>query len=168
MWSLLLLLLKLSTGPATIDLVIEGAGTPDAALVVRIRNPAGHRPVAFLREFWKFPSVECTLKRGGQPLPPAFALKPDRPTLAQVVVLEPRAEYSERLGLSYVWGPGALAPGAYHAECHVGARAALDALYEASIRGGAKRATPGLLQDLKRADFALADVRPAEVDFTLR
>src|SRR5438034_202832 len=117
---MLLALLLLAATPS-IELAIEGVGTPDAALVVHVRNPAGHRPIALLREFWKFPSVECTLRREATPLPPAFALRPDRPTLAQVLVLEPRAEYGERLGLSYVWGPGALSPGAYHAECKAGA-----------------------------------------------
>src|SRR5262245_13550703 len=162
----LLFFLLLPT-PPVIELTVEAVGTAEAALVVHVKNPPGHRPIALLREFWKFPSVECTLRRDNTPLAPAFALRPDRPTLAQVVVLEPRAEYAEHLALSYVWGVQALTPGAYHADCHVGARAALEAIYEASLHGGAKRATAGLLQDLRRVDFTLTDVRPAALDFKI-
>jgi len=162
----LALLILLLPAP-TIELAVEGVGTPEAALFVHVKNPPGHRPIAFLREFWKFWSVECTLQHDGAAVPLAFALRPDRPTLAQLVVLEPRAEYGEHLGLSYVWGPAAVAPGAYHVECHAGNRAALDAIYEASLHGGTKRATPGLLQDFRRIEFSLADVRPATLDFKI-
>ena len=162
----LALLVLLAPAPA-IELAVEGIGTPEAALFVHVKNPPGHRPIAFLREFWKFWSVECTLQHDGAPVPTAFALRPDRPTLAQLVVLEPRAEYGEHLALSYVWGANAVGPGAYHVECRAGSRAPLEALYEASLHGGAKRATPGLQQDLRRIDFSLADLRPAALDFKI-
>src|ERR1051325_11276977 len=131
------LMMFLLPAPPAIELAVEGIGTPEAALIVHVRNPAGHRPIAFLREFWKFWSIECTLQREGAPVPTAFALRPDRPTLAQLVVLEPRAEYGEHLSLSYVWGASAVGPGTYHVECRAGSRAALEGLYEASLHGGA-------------------------------
>jgi hypothetical protein len=40
-------------------------------------------------------------------------------------------------------------------------------LFEASIAGGAKRVLIGLMQDLRRVDFTLADLKPASIDFKL-
>jgi hypothetical protein len=166
MWLLVLSLLSLSA--PTLELSVERLGTPDAALLVRVRNGAAHRPIGFLREFWKHEAVQCTLLRDDEPIPYAFALRPDRPTLAQLVILEPRAEYGERLSIAQVWGAPAATPGSYRAECHVGTRADAAKLYESSIAGGARRAGPGLLADLKRVDFALSDLRPATLEFAVK
>src|SRR5579885_2234375 len=99
MYALILLL-----AVPTLELQVDHPGSPEAALVVRVKNPAGHRPVALLRQFWKYESIQCALVKDGQPVPPAVQLKPDRPTLAQLVVLEPATEYGERIGLSHLWG----------------------------------------------------------------
>ena len=164
---MILAVLVLAATP-TLELAIEHAGAPDAALVVRVHNPAGHRPMGLLREFWKFESIQCTLTRDGAMVPYKLALKPDRPTLAQLVVLSSNSEYGERLPLSDVWGT--VQSGNYHAECHVGPHAGAGEpgkLFEASIAGGAKRALIGLLQDLRRVDFVMADLKPASIDFKL-
>jgi hypothetical protein len=161
----MILVLVLAAVP-TLEVAVERAGAPDAALLVRVHNPAGHRPIGFLREFWKFENIQCTLTRDGTMVPLKLALKPDRPTLAQLVVLAPNSDYGERLPLSDVWGT--LQSGNYHAECRVGSKAGVGEpgkLFEASIAGGAKRALIGLMQDLRRVDFGLADLKPASVDF---
>ena len=163
----LLVLLALGA-PPTLELSLDRGGTPEAGLWVRVRNGAGHRPIGLLREFWKHQAIACTLRRDGEVVPLAFALRPDRPTLAQIVILEPLAEYGERLGLGQVWGPAGLLPGSYHAECHPGTRAEAVKLYEASIAGAARRASAGLIQDLRRVDLSLADVRAATLDFTVQ
>ncbi len=98
-------------------------------------------------------------------MPPAVQLKPDRPTLAQLVVLEPATEYGERIGLSHLWGT--LTSGNYRAECRMGKRVDLAKVYEASISGGARRALIGLVQDLRRVDFVIGDLAPAAVDFRI-
>jgi hypothetical protein len=163
MWPLVLL----AAAVPVLELAVDRPGSPDGALVVRVRNPPGHRPIGLLREFWKHEAIRCTLWRGPESLS-AVALRPDRPTLVQLVVLDPLAEYTERLPLVGVWGEALRAPGAYHAECRVGTRVDPLLLQEASIHGGVKRASAGLAQDLKRVDFALADVKPAALEFTIK
>ena len=161
----MILVLVLAAFPS-LEVAVERPGAPDAALLVRVHNPPGHRPIGFLREFWKYESIQCQLTRDGALVPLKLALKPDRPTLANLVVLSPNAEYGERLPLSDVWGT--LPSGNYHAECRVGTKAGAGEpgkLFEASIAGGAKRALIGLMQDLRRVDFALGDLKPAAVDF---
>src|SRR5262249_3297925 len=100
----MILALLLVAAVPTLELAVERGGAPDAALVVRVHNPAGHRPMGLLREFWKFESIQCTLTRDGTLVPYKLALKPDRPTLAQLVILASNSEYGERLPLSDVWG----------------------------------------------------------------
>ena len=162
----MILALVLAAAIPTLEVAVERAGAPDAALLVRVRNPPGHRPIGFLREFWKYENIQCQLTRDGVLVPLKLALKPDRPTLANLIVLSPNADYGERLPLSDVWGT--LQSGNYHAECRVGTKAGVGEpgkLFEASIAGGARRALIGLMQDLRRVDFNLADLKPASVDF---
>src|SRR5262249_27029290 len=126
---MLIATLFMLASPPMIELSVDRVGAPDMALVVHIRNGTGHRPIALLREFWKFESVQCALTRDGQPVPHAFSLRPDRPTLAQLVVLEATADYGERLELGRIWSKGALLPGAYRAECHISTRVALEKVF---------------------------------------
>jgi hypothetical protein len=151
----------------TIEIVLSGRSAADAALLVRVRNGTRHRPLGLLREFWKFESIRCELSKDGVRVPPAMAVRPDRPTLAQLVVLEPLAEYGERLALAGAWRADALGAGSYRATCRPSRRVEPSALREASMRSPTRSASAALTQDLARVDTSLADVEPTTLEFSL-
>jgi hypothetical protein len=166
-WALVALAPATPPERPTIEIVLSGHGAADAALLVRVRNGARHRPLGLLREFWKFESIRCELTKDGVRVPPAVAVRPDRPTLAQLVVLEPLAEYGERLALAGAWRADALTPGKYRAACGPGRRVELSALREASMRSPARSASAALTQDLARLDTSLADLEQATLEISL-